>query len=102
MTGTSNPATLDIIIAEATCRYLAPVHYGMTLLGEVAPARPLGRTSFTLLYRFTDSDRKRLCARGKTVVVCYDYARQIKKEIPPDRRTILERDAVDARAEGWT
>jgi len=97
-----DPARLDIIIAEATCRYLAPVAYGSELLGEVAPARPLGRTSFTLLYRFRPvDDPSGWVARGRTVVVCYDYATAAKKEIPDDRRAVMERDAVDPASEGW-
>jgi acyl-CoA thioesterase FadM len=71
------------------------------LVGEVAPAAPLGRTSFSLLYRFTSPDTGTVCARGRTVVVCYDYARNSKKEIPPDRRSVMERDAVDPATEGW-
>src|SRR5271170_7657925 len=48
LVGPLDPSSLDIIIAEASCRYLAPVAYGAELLGEIAPARPLGTTSFTL------------------------------------------------------
>jgi acyl-CoA thioester hydrolase len=99
--GTPDPSRIDIIIAEATCRYLAPVAYGSELVGEVAPARPLGRTSFPLLYRFTLAGTSTVTARGRTVVVTYDYARGAKAEIPPERRARLERDAVDPAAEGW-
>lgn len=100
--GTLDPAKLDIIIAEATCRYLAPAFYGTELLGEVAPASPLGRTSFTLLYRFREaSAATTVFARGRTVVVCYDYATSRKKEITAERRALLERDAVDPAPEGW-
>ena len=95
-----DPSQLDIIILEATCRYLAPVSMGQILLGEVAPARPLGRTSFSLLYRFRD-EKGTVTARGKTVVVCYDYARGTKKEIPPSLRQRLESQAVDPASEGW-
>ncbi|MGB7124030.1 MAG: thioesterase family protein [Thermoplasmata archaeon] len=101
LVGPRDPSSLDIIIAEATCRYLAPVAYGATLVGEVAPARPLGATSFPLLYRFTIDGTSRVAARGRTVVVCYDYARGAKKPIPADRRAALERDAVDPTSEGW-
>jgi acyl-CoA thioester hydrolase len=101
LVGPLDPSRLDIIIAEATCRYLAPVGYGVELVGEVAPARPLGTTSFTLLYRFTIAGTSTVAARGRTVVVCYDYAQGIKKEIPADRRTVMERDAVDPAGEGW-
>ncbi|MGD0250896.1 MAG: thioesterase family protein [Thermoplasmata archaeon] len=99
--GPLDPTKLDIIIAEATCRYLAPVAYGAELLGEVAPAAPLGRTSFTLLYRFTIVGTDTVAARGRTVVVCYDYVRNEKRPIPTDRREVLERDLVDPASEGW-
>jgi acyl-CoA thioester hydrolase len=99
--GSSDPRAIDIIIAEASCRYLAPVGYGELLLGEVAPARPLGTTSFTLLYRFRKQDGTTVTARGRSVVVCFDYEKGIKKEIPPVRRQLMERDAVDPQSEGW-
>jgi acyl-CoA thioester hydrolase len=92
---------IDIIIAEATCRYLAPVQYGSELVGEVAPARSAGRTSFTLLYRFTLSDTSTVTARGRTVVVTFDYGKGTKKELPAAVRAAVERDGVDPGAEGW-
>ena len=99
--GSRDPVSLDIIIAEATCRFLAPVLYGTELLGEVAPARKLGRTSFVLLYRFTDPASHTVTARGRTVIVCYDYASGTKVPIPAGRRAAMERDAVDPLSEGW-
>ncbi len=99
--GTTDPARIDMIVAEATCRYLAPVEYGTELLGEIAPARPLGRTSFTLLYRFRRTDSPVVTARGRTVIVSFDYAKGVKREIPPERRAALERDGVDPASEGW-
>lgn len=98
--GTRSPNELDIIILEATCRYLAPVAYGQILLGEVAPTRPIGRTSFTLLYRFTD-EKGVQTARGKTVIVCYDYRKGAKKEIPEERKRLLDSQSVDPTAAGW-
>jgi acyl-CoA thioesterase FadM len=70
-------------------------------MGEVAPARPIGRTSFALLYRFTLADTSTVTARGRTVSVVYDYSKGEKVEIPPTRRAALERDAVDPSEEGW-
>ena len=99
--GSTDRTKIDIIIAEATCRYLAPVSYGAELVGEVAPARPLGRTSFTLLYRFTLAGTPTVTARGRTVSVVYDYSTGKKKEIPAVQRAVLERDAVDPKNEGW-
>jgi acyl-CoA thioester hydrolase len=101
LVGPVDPSSLDIIIAEATCRYFVPVGYGSELVGEVAPARPLGTTSFSLLYRFTVAGTSTVTARGRTVVVCYDYAANAKKPIPADRRAVMERDAVDPAGEGW-
>ena len=99
---TDDPTRLDIIVAEASCRYLAPVLYGAQLWGEVAPIRPLGRTSFTLVYRFRDETSGTIVARGRTVLVTYDYASKTKVPIPAERRARLEHDAIDARSEGWT
>ena len=102
--GHSDPTKLDIIVAEAACRYLAPVVYGQQILGELAPARPLGRTSFTLLYRFrsTEPHDPTVYARGRTVLVSYDYAKSSKKEIPSTLRQLLEKDGVDPASEGWS
>ncbi len=97
----TDPTQIDLIIAEAACRYLAPVAYGAELIGEVAPARPLGRTSFTLLYRFTLAGTSTITARGRTVTVVYDYSKGKKQEIPAARRAVLERDAMDPTDEGW-
>lgn len=99
--GSTDPSQIDIIIAEATCRYLAPVAYGTELLGEVAPSRLAGRTSFSLLYRFTVPDAGVVSARGRTVVVTYDYSKKAKKELPPTVRAAIERDGVDPASEGW-
>ena len=97
----TDPRDLDIIIAEATSRYYAPVPYGAELVGEIAPTTPLGRTSFSLLYRFSLVGSGTVTARGRTVIVTYDYARGTKREIPPDRRARLEADLVDPAGEGW-
>jgi acyl-CoA thioester hydrolase len=100
---TRDPRELDIILAEATCRFLTPAGYGTVMVGEVAPGSPLGRTSFSLLYRFTAPDHpETVYARGRTVVVCYDYAKPQKKPIEPAVRSRLERDAVPIESEGWT
>jgi acyl-CoA thioester hydrolase len=100
--GVKDPRELDIIVAEATCRYLAPAGYGTELIGECAPGSPLGRTSFSLLYRFVDAyDTKRLYARGRTVVVMYDYASVSKKPIDGTLRSRFEKDAVPLDSEGW-
>jgi acyl-CoA thioesterase FadM len=97
----TDPHELDMIIAEARCRYLAPVAFATELVGEVVPGRPIGRTSFSLLYRFSDERQKIVTARGHSVIVSYDYAKGSKKPIPEAVRPALERDAVDPTTEGW-
>ncbi|HKS59229.1 MAG TPA: thioesterase family protein [Thermoplasmata archaeon] len=99
--GAPEPSRIDIIVAEATCRYLAPAFYGDELVGEVAPSRQIGKTSFTLLYRFRSGSGQKEYAKGRTVLVCYDYAKGSKKEIPAAVRSRLEKDAIDPAAEGW-
>ncbi len=99
--GTRDPTDLDSIVAEATCCYLAPVLYGAELVGEVVPARSLGTTSFTLLYRFRDASTDRVVARGRTVLVTYDYRTGTKRPIPDARRQRFEADAIDPTTEGW-
>jgi acyl-CoA thioester hydrolase len=100
--GETDPRKLDIILAEASCRFLAPLGYGAKLVGEVAPALPLGRTSFSLLYRFfAPEDPSHLFARGRTVIVCYDYEKEEKRPIEPRVRLRLEADGVPLVDEGW-
>jgi len=99
--GSSDPSRLDIIVAEAACRYLAPVGYGAVLAGSVAPIRPLGRTSFTLAYRFEDVANGHLTAVGRTVIVTYDYANARKVEIPLERRRRMEADAIGEAETDW-
>jgi hypothetical protein len=35
------------------------------------------------------------------VVVCYDYSKNEKKEIPMERRHVMERHLIDPASEGW-
>lgn len=100
--GTTDPSAIDIILAEAACRFRAPVGYGQELFGEVVPALPLGTTSFTLLYRFRSPDGETLYAQGRTVQVCFDYRKNVKKEIPAARRATMEKDGISPADAGWT
>ena len=91
--GESSIRDLDIIILEATCRYLSPAPYGDRIVGEVVPAAPLGTTSFTLLYRFRALPEGTERARGRTVIVAYDYRTGRKKPLEPSVREGLATDS---------
>jgi acyl-CoA thioester hydrolase len=80
-------ADLDIIVARVTCEYKRGARHGETVVVRVWPSH-VGTTSFTLGYRLLVGQET--VALGSTVQVCFDYAKQAKKPIPPDLRKRLE------------
>lgn len=70
-----SPMDLPVILAEATCTYHAPTFFGDRLRVGVGVSR-FGAKSFDLVYRIATEDG-RLVAKGKTLMVMYDY--QTKK-----------------------
>ena len=88
ITGTPSPHT-RVIIARAECDYVAPAHFGDELeVGLQVDA--IGRSSFTLQYEISDVGSGRAVARGKTVMVSYDYAASAVVPLPPATRELLE------------
>lgn len=85
---------MSLIVAEATCTYKSPAHFGETLMVGIAVAR-MGNKSFDLLYRI-ETDDGRLVAEAKTVQVVFDYAAQKTIAIPDDFRA-----RVTERQQGW-
>ncbi len=85
---------MSLIVAEATCTYKSPAHFGETLLVNIAVSR-MGHKSFDLLYHI-ETDDGRLVATGKTVQVVFDYATQKTAPIPDDFRRRVAR-----RQQGW-
>ena len=81
---------INFILAEVTCRYVSPAHFGETLLIGIR-ARNLGNKSFHFEYRMEELTSARLVTEGKSVQVMYDYKKQ--KTMPLDDRM---RDAVAA------
>ena len=65
------PEALPFILAEATCTYHSPAFFRERLRVGVGVSR-FGSTSFDLVYRIATEDG-RLVAKGKTVMVMYDY-----------------------------
>jgi acyl-CoA thioester hydrolase len=74
---------INFILAEITCRYLSPAHFGETLLIGIR-ARKLGNKSFQFEYRMEEKESGRLITEGKSVQVMYDYKQ--KQTMPLDER----------------
>lgn len=74
---------INFILAEITCRYLSPAHFGETLVIGIR-ARKVGNKSFRFEYRMEDMESGRLITEGKSVQVMYDYKK--KQTIPLDER----------------
>jgi acyl-CoA thioester hydrolase len=89
LTGTPSPHT-RVIIARAECDYLSPAHFGDELEVRVNVG-DIGRSSFGLMYEIVDASSERLVARGKTVMVSYDYEKGLSVPLPSATRDLLQR-----------
>ncbi|MDE1819289.1 MAG: acyl-CoA thioesterase [Euryarchaeota archaeon] len=100
LSGLKDPMEIDFILAEAGARYFVPVRYAHRVLGEVAPSH-VGRTSWELLYRFSDEATGTVLMRARSVQVAYDYKRLEKKPLSDGLRASFTRTLVDPASEGW-
>ncbi len=89
VTGTPSPHT-RVIIARAECDYRAPAHFGDELEVRVTIG-DIGRSSFTLVYEIVQAASASLVARGKTVMVSYDYEAGSSTPLPDQTRDLLQR-----------
>jgi acyl-CoA thioester hydrolase len=81
--------SIGIILAEASCRYLAPIVYGQPIEVALAVTR-LGTKSLTLEYAVRDSSSGSELATARTVLVAYDYRQQESIAIPGEWRRVIE------------
>ena len=81
--------SIGIILAEASCRYLAPIVYGQPIEVAMAVTR-LGAKSMTLDYAVRDSSSGSELATARTVLVAYDYLQRESIAIPPEWRRAIE------------
>ncbi len=77
------------ILSETYCRFKAPLTYPDTVqigtaIGDIDTDR------FTMHYVVVSEALDRIAAVGHGLVVCYDYARASKTDLPEDWRRILE------------
>jgi acyl-CoA thioester hydrolase len=63
---------LGIILAEASCRFLAPLRYGQSVEVGVSVIH-LGKKSFEMAYTLRAEASHEAAAQGKTVQVAFDY-----------------------------
>ncbi len=85
-----NLSSMNFILAEITCRFIAPAYFGEILLIGVR-ARQLGGKSFKFEYRFDNKATGKPVAKGKSAQVLYDYGQN--RTIPFDSKT---REAIAA------
>jgi len=86
------PERLDetlFIIAKATCRFKAPVPYGMPLVVRVRVVEMRG-SSFFMDYSIEEQGTRRVMAVGRTANVVYDYAASKSVPIPPEWRAKIK------------
>lgn len=76
------------ILAEVTCSYRSPAHYGERLRVTVRVS-DLGNKSFKMAYRLEESASGRLVAEAVTIQVMYDHHRQVSLPIPAELRASL-------------
>jgi acyl-CoA thioester hydrolase len=89
LTGTPSPHT-RVIIARAECDYRSPAHFGDELEVSVRVGE-IGQSSFALIYEIAHVGSDRLVARGRTVMVSYDYENGASVPLPPATRDLLQR-----------
>ncbi len=92
--GTRSFEELSLILAEATCSYRSPAHFGERLIIGTGVSR-MGNKSFDLHHRIETKDG-RLVAIGKTVQVFFDYISRKTIPLPPQ---FIE--AVEKRQGDW-
>ena len=86
------PERLDetsFIVAEANCRFKAPVPFGMPLVVRVRVAE-MRSSSFFMDYSIEEQDTGRVMAIGRTVSVVYDYAASKRVPIPSEWRAKIK------------
>jgi acyl-CoA thioester hydrolase len=77
------------VVAEATCRFLAPARIDADLQVHVRTTA-IGGKSFTIEYLVTDRTSGRALACGQTVQVYYDYGAGRPAPVPTGLRARLE------------
>ena len=69
------------ILASTTCKFIYPLSYPDTI-DATARVCEVGSDRFTMEYMVFSTQHQRLAAKGKGVIVSYDYREKRKAELP--------------------
>ncbi len=83
----TDPSSLPVIVAEASCTFLAPLYMGDLLKVQMGISR-IGQRSFDFAYHMTARGGHTV-ARAKTAMVTYDYDQGQTILIPKTLRPAL-------------
>jgi acyl-CoA thioester hydrolase len=72
---------IGIIIADQSCSYKQPIRFGQRIEVGVRTA-DIGTKSLQMEYLMRDSEDQRELARGRTVLVAYDYLAGMSIAVP--------------------
>ena len=81
---------INFIVAEITCKYKSPAHYGETLIVNVKLSR-IGSKSFDFKYDILEKTSGRLVAEANSVQVFYDYKKNKTITIPEHLKPKFEK-----------
>jgi acyl-CoA thioester hydrolase len=88
VTGSSDLAQLDMILARVELDFRSPVRFGDELLAGVRCAS-LGRSSFVMEFRIVERGSGRLVAEARKVLVHFDHAAGRSSPLPEALRARL-------------
>jgi acyl-CoA thioester hydrolase len=83
---------INFILAQLTCSYRSPAHFGETLLIGIKVSS-VGNKSFRFDYRMEEKASARLVGEGSSVQVMYDYRNQ--QSMPVDEKICSAFAAVE-------
>lgn len=79
----------SFILARTECDFIAQAYAAQTLTVK-SNVEHIGKKSFTLLHEIYEKRTNTLLARGRAVVVCFNFKEQRSVEIFPELRRTLE------------
>ena len=84
--GEMSPETQSLIVARLEVDYLFPIYFGSEVTVNTYVTR-MGGSSFDITTEVWQKDK--LCAKGKSVLVYFDYQKECSVKLPQDIRERL-------------